>query len=170
MLREVHKGGKRRDVALIEVLANTGLRVGELADLTLEDVEISERKGMVTVRSGKAAKYRQVPLNSDARRAVSSYLVVRPQSTETYLLLGQRDEPLTPSGIWRVVKKYGQRAGLDTSPHTLRHTFGTRLVRSGTDLVTVAAMMGHESLDTTAIYSQPTAEDMAEAVEKLEAI
>jgi site-specific recombinase XerD len=168
LLREVHKSGKMRDAAIIETLANTGLRVGELAELTLADVEISERKGMVTVRSGKGVKYRQVPLNADARRAISGYLQARPQSAETSLFLGQRDEPLTPSAVWRVVKKYGQRAGLTISPHTLRHTFGTRLVRtSGIDLVTVAAMMGHESLDTTAIYSQPTAEDMANAVEKL---
>ena len=62
----------------------------------------------------------------------------------------------------------GQHAGLEISPHTLRHTFGTRLVRGkGIDLVTVAAMMGHESLETTAIYTQPSEEDMAEAVETL---
>lgn len=171
LLREVHKSGKVRDAAIIETLANTGLRVGELGKLTLADVEISERRGMVTVRSGKGAKYRQVPLNSDARRAISSYLQVRPQSAETTLFLGQRDEPLTPSAIWRVVKKYGQRAGLHISPHTLRHTFGTQLVRtSGIDLVTVAAMMGHESLDTTALYTQPTQEDMADAVESLNAM
>jgi integrase/recombinase XerC len=168
LLREAHKSGKARDIAIIETLANTGLRVGELAKLTVADAEISERKGTVTVRSGKGAKYRQVPLNGDARRAISSYLQVRSHSAESGLFLGQRDEPLTPSAIWRVVKKYGQRAGLSISPHTLRHTFGTRLVRAGgIDLVTVAAMMGHESLDTTAIYTQPTAEDMAEAVETL---
>jgi site-specific recombinase XerD len=170
LLREAHKGGVARDIALIETLANTGLRVGELAALTLDDAEISERKGMVTVRAGKGAKYRQVPLNADARRAISAYLHMRPQSAETCLFLGQRDETLTPSAIWRVVRKYGQRAGLEISPHTLRHTFGTRLVRSGIDLVTVAAMMGHESLDTTALYTQPTREDMAEAVESLNAM
>ena len=62
----------------------------------------------------------------------------------------------------------GQRVGLDISPHTLRHTFGTRLVRrKGEDLVAVAATMGHESLDTTAIYTQHSEEDMAEAVENV---
>lgn len=168
LLREVHKGGNARDIAIVEVLANTGLRVGELAKLTLADVALSERKGTVTVRAGKGAKYRQVPLNADARRALANYLQVRPRSAEARLFLGQRDEALTPSGIWRVVKKYGQRAGVELSPHTLRHTFGTRLVREkGVDLVTVAAMMGHESLDTTAIYTRPSQEDMAEAAEKL---
>ena len=78
---------------------------------------------------------------------------------------------LTSSAIWRLVKRYGRHAGLEISVHTLRHTFGTRLLRSqAVDLVTVAAMMGHESLDTTAIYTRPSEEDMAEAVEKLGAM
>ena len=168
LLREVHKRGIPRDVALLELLVNTGLRAGEVAQLVVEDIALSARKGKVTVRSGKGAKYRQVPLNADARRALNEYLTVRPETGSEALFVGQRGNGLTPSAIWRLVKQYGQHAGLDISPHTLRHTFGTRLVRrKGVDLVTVAAMMGHESLDTTAIYTQPTEEDMAEAVDKL---
>jgi site-specific recombinase XerD len=168
LLREVHKGGEKRDVAIVEVLANTGIRVGELANLTLGDIELSPRKGLVTVRSGKGAKYRQVPLNVDARRALEEYLPLRPSGAGQHLLISQRGSGLTPSAIWRVVKQYGQRAGLDISPHTLRHTFGTRLARSkDVDLVTVATMMGHESLDTTALYTRPSEEDMANAVETL---
>ena len=168
LLREVHKRGIPRDIALVELLANTGLRVGEAAQLTPEDIALSTRKGKVTVRSGKGAKYRQVPLTADARRALEEYLAVRPQTGTPAFFIGQRGNGLSPSAIWRVVKQYGQRAGLEISPHTLRHTFGTRLVRrKGIDLVTVAAMMGHESLDTTALYTQPSEEDMAEAVETL---
>ena len=168
LLREVHKSGNKRDIAIIEVLANTGLRVGELVSLAMEDVELSERKGQVTVRSGKGAKYRQVPLNADARRALYGYLEVRPQGVTDYFFVGQRGIGLTPSAIWRLVKRYGQGAGLEISPHTLRHTFGTRLVReNGVDLVSVASMMGHESLDTTAVYTQPSEEDMATATEGL---
>jgi site-specific recombinase XerD len=168
LLREVHKRGLPRDIALVELLTNTGLRAGEAAQLTMADIELSPRKGKVTVRSGKGAKYRQVPLNADARRALEDYLAVRPQTGRQAFFVGQRGNGLTPSGIWRVVKQYGQRAGLEISPHTLRHTFGTRLVRGKeVDLVTVAAMMGHESLDTTAIYTRPSEEDMAAAVETL---
>jgi len=168
LLREVHKSGNKRDIAIVEVLANTGLRVGELAGLAEEDIKLSERKGQVTVRSGKGAKYRQVPLNADARRALYAYLDVRPVGEAGCFFVGQRGNSLTPSAIWRMVKKYGHRAGLEISPHTLRHTFGTRLVReNGVDLVSVATMMGHESLDTTAVYTQPSEEDMAEATERL---
>jgi site-specific recombinase XerD len=168
VMREVQKSGKVRDIAIMEVLANTGIRVGELTRLALADIEMSPRKGMLTVRSGKGAKYRRVPLNADARRALEVYLETRPKGTESDLFLGQRGGGLTSSAVWRVVKKYGERAGVELSPHTLRHTFGTRLVRSGeVDLVTVSAMMGHESLDTTAIYTHPTEDDMAEAAETL---
>ena len=168
VMREVHKGGKARDIAIIEVLANTGIRVGELTRLTLDDIEISPRKGMLTVRSGKGAKYRRVPLNADARRALEAYLEARPKDEEETLFLGQRGGGLSSSAVWRVVKKYGERTGVELSPHTLRHTFGTRLVRrKGVDLVTVAAMMGHESLDTTAMYTRPSEHDMAEAAETL---
>ena len=168
LLREVHKRGVKRDIAIVEVLANTGLRVGELASLTLDDIELSARKGRVTVRSGKGAKYRQVPLNLDARRALEGYLSVRPSGAGEPVFIGQRGGGLTPSAICRLVKRYGERAGLAIAPHTLRHTFGRRLARSkGVDLLTVATMMGHESLDTTAIYARPSEEDMAEAVEKL---
>jgi integrase/recombinase XerC len=168
VLREVHKRGLPRDIALVELLANTGLRAGEAAQLGLEDIALSARKGKVTVRSGKGSKYRQVPLNADARRALEEYLAVRPQGEGQALFIGQRGNGLSPSAIWRVVKQYGRHAGLEISPHTLRHTFGTRLVRGGeVDLVTVAAMMGHESLDTTALYTQPSEQDMAEAVETL---
>ena len=168
VIREVHKGAKARDAAIMEVLANTGIRVGELTRLTLEDIEISPRKGMLTVRSGKGAKYRRVPLNADARRALEAYLETRPKNESGILFLGQRGGGLSSSAVWRVVIKYGERAGVELSPHTLRHTFGTRLVRrKGVDLVTVAAMMGHESLDTTAMYTRPSEDDMAEAAETL---
>ena len=168
LLREVHKRAEPRDVAIVELLANTGLRVGELAKLTLGDLELSERKGKLIVRSGKGAKYREVPLNADARRALREHLGFWKEEGDRPLFIGQRGNALTPSAIWRVVKQYGEWAGLTISPHTLRHTFGTRLVRTkGVDLVTVATMMGHESLDTTAIYTQPSEEDMTEAVETL---
>lgn len=168
LLREVHKSGNKRDIAIVEVLANTGLRVGELVSLAMEDIDLSERKGQVTVRSGKGTKYRQVPLNADARRSLHDYLEIRPEGVTDSFFVGQRGSRLSASAIWRVVKKYGQQAGLEISPHILRHTFGTRLLRDeNVDLVTVASMMGHESLDTTVVYTKPSEEDMAEATERL---
>lgn len=165
--RKVHAGGNKRDIAIFELLANTGVRVGELCALELDDVEISERKGSITVRQGKGGKFRTVPLNKDARSALRDYLEARPASASRKVFLGERG-PLTPSGVFRILKKYALQAGLpDVSPHTLRHTFAKRLLDAGEDLVEVARLLGHANINTTAVYTQPTEEDMQRAVEKL---
>lgn len=168
LLRVVYKGGNKRDIAIIELMVGAGLRIGEVADLTLSDVEVSERKGVVTVRQGKGCKYRQVPLNNDIRRAVKDYLEVRQDSGKA-LFASQKGNGLTSNGIWKTIKKYGEQAGLDDlTPHALRHTFGTRLIRKyGVDIVTTAALMGHANVSTTAIYTKPNQQDLVDAVEKL---
>jgi site-specific recombinase XerD len=150
------------------VLKNTGLRVSELCALRLGDLTLSERKGQLVVRAGKGGKYRVVPLNLDARKALSAYLAVRPTVADDHLFIGQRDEPLTPSGVWEIVVNLAQRAGLpDVSPHVLRHTFGKQALDAGESLVTVATLMGHARLETTALYTQPSQADLERAVEKL---
>ena len=170
LLREVEQDGNKRDLAMLQVLRHTGIRVGELTALRLADVAISERKGQLVVRSGKGSKYRVVPLNADARKAISDYLAVRPKSTSDRLFLGRRSEGLSPRAIEKTVLKYAQHAGLeDITPHTLRHTFGKSALDAGVDLVTVSRLMGHERLETTAIYTTPSAQDLEKAVEKLEA-
>jgi site-specific recombinase XerD len=170
LIREVERSGNRRDLAVLQTLRHTGIRVGELTALRLADVEISERKGQLVVRFGKGSKYRVVPLNADARKALSDYLAVRPKSTSDALFLGRRSEGLSPRAVEKTVLKYAQHAGLeDVSPHTLRHTFGKQALDAGVDLVTVSRLMGHERLETTAIYTTPSAQDLEKAVEKLEA-
>jgi integrase/recombinase XerD len=101
------------------------LREGELAAPTLRDISISERKNSVTFRSGKGSKYRVVPLNLDARRALEAYLLVRPEVADVHVFISQRGEQIKPQAIENIVQKYARRAGLEgVSPHTLRHTFG----------------------------------------------
>jgi integrase/recombinase XerD len=170
LIREVEQGGNKRDLAVLQVLRHTGIRVGELVALRLADVTLSERKGQLVVRSGKGSKYRGVPLNADARKALSDYLAVRPKSASDRLFLGRRSEGLSPRAVEKMVFKYAQQARLDNvSPHTLRHTFGKSALDAGVDLVTVSRLLGHERLETTAIYTTPSAQDLERAVEKLEA-
>jgi site-specific recombinase XerD len=162
----VHQG--KRNLAVIQMLRQTGLRVGELVALTKDDVEISERKGSLTVRSGKGGKFRVVPVNVEARQALSDYLEVRPVITSDRVLVGQRG-PVTEDAVRKIVAKYAKRAGPeDVTPHTLRHSFGKAALDAGADLVTVAALLGHERLETTAIHTQPSHQDLVAAVEKLE--
>lgn len=168
LIRMAEHSKNKRDLAILQLLRHTGIRVGELAALRLSDIEISERKGTLTVRQGKGGKFRQIPLNVDVRRALESYLDVRPETVDDHLFIGQRGEGLKPQAVENVVKKYARRAGLvDVTPHTLRHSFGKGLLAAGVDLVTVAALLGHERLETTAIYTQPSARDLERAVERL---
>ena len=174
IMRKAHQAGNKRDIALLELLAATGLRASEVAGLKVRDLELNERSGWVTVR-GKGRKQRRVPMNARARRALREYLEERghpPAGSETAggsLFLTQKHTAMTPYAVWYTVKKYAKAAGIENvSPHTFRHTVATRLVRDpAVDLVTAATFLGHSRLDTTARYSQPSEEDLAEAAERL---
>ena len=171
LIRYAERQGNKRNLAILQVLRHTGLRVSELCNLTLRDITLTERKGQVIVRSGKGSKYRVVPLNLDARKALGAYLAVRPKVVEAdAIFIGQREEGLRPTGVYDIVVNYARGAGLENvSPHILRHTFGKHTLDAGENLVTVAALMGHARLDTTAIYTQPSERDLQKAVERLEA-
>lgn len=164
--RAFYKSGNKRDIAIYEVLANTGLRVSELCSLKLGDIQISERKGKLVVRFGKGQKYREVPLNSNARKALADYLELRADEKSEYVFLGERG-PLTPSGVFRILQKYANEAGVKVSPHQLRHTFARRLLRAGADIVTVQQLLGHSNLNTTAIYLRAGYSEQESAVEKI---
>lgn len=165
--REFHKGGNKRDIAIFELLYNTGVRVSELCNIELDDIELGERKGTLTIRAGKGDKFRSIPLNSAVRQAVNNYLDVRPLSNNNKLLLGQRGN-IKREAVFRVLKQYADRAGIpEVSPHVLRHQFCKELLNNGANIVTVASLAGHSNINTTAIYTQPTEEEKALALEML---
>jgi site-specific recombinase XerD len=169
LIREAEKEQNKRNLAVVLTLRHTGIRVGELCNLRLADISISERKGSLVVRSGKGDKDRTVPLNNDVRQAIEFYKEARPQVADDHLFIGQRGEPLQPDAVQLIVRKYARRAGLDgVTPHTLRHSFAKHVLDAGEDLATVSRLLGHERLETTAIYTQPNARDLEEAVRRLE--
>jgi len=169
LLSAVQEEGNPRDKALIKLLLHTGLRVSEVSDLRLSDIEISDQKGQLTVRDGKGGKRRVVPLNGDVRKALTAYLEVRPDAPHDYLLVGKQKGPLKPWGIQYIAKKYACLAGLDkVTPHILRHTFGKNLVSAGVSLDEVATLLGHKSLNTARMYRTPSGTDLTQALEKSE--
>ena len=167
LVRRAQQSGNQLHIAVITVLVNTGLRVSELCRVELRDIEMSARKGGLSVL-GKGEKRREIPLNAETRRALREYLAVRPTTDSLQVFVGQRG-PLTESGVWRIVGKYARQAGLENvSPHVLRHTFATRLLReAGTDLVTVADLLGHADVRTTTRYTRSNRADQERAVESL---
>lgn len=181
ILRQARLSGNKRDAALLELLAATGLRASEVARLTVGDMELKERSGWVTVGIGKGRKRRRVPIHAKARRALWEYLEERgfapgiplphppADRSDEPLFLSQKNGGISPYAVWYTVKKYARLAEVEgVSPHTFRHTVATRLVRDpAVDLVTAATFLGHSRLDTTVRYSRPNEEDLSAASERL---
>jgi len=176
LLRAAERGalagtaGGVRDRAVVTMLLFTGLRIGELAALNRDDVAISARKGVVTVRRGKGERYRQVPLNAEARDTLHAWLDKRnalPGSDGPALFLSLKGQRLSTRAIDLTVRQLAQQADLDASAHTLRHTCLTRLVRAGNDIVLVAELAGHSRLETTRRYSLPSDADRQTAMDAL---
>ena len=164
LLRQVERYGSKRDMAIIKVLLNTGLRVSELCSIKWSDINISDRKGKLRVNAGKGGKYREVPLNQDARNAFVDIGYKTEADSEVLVFNGQRG-PLSPRGIQLMLKRLNILEGI--SPHQLRHSFCKNLVDAGVSLEKVAYLAGHERLDTTKLYCQPSFTDLELAVERI---
>ena len=163
--RAVERGGQVRDIAIVTLLLNTGLRLQELCALTWRDVQVTARKGLVAVTHGKGGKPRQLPLNAEARRVLVVLGYEAHAGSSAPVFMGQRGG-LTPSGVQRLLRTYAHTAHLEAlSPHRLRHTFCKSLINAGVGLEKVAALAGHESLETTRRYCTPSLRDLEHAVE-----
>lgn len=169
LLQKAKERGKPRDFAVISLLLNTGLRLSEICNLQLQDiVQLCEGKGSIRVGEGQGEKERIIPLNTAARQALLAYLDSRPAAHHCYVFIGQRGEPLQQGGVQRLVGEYARRADLEKcTPYTLRHSFAKNLVDTGVPLDRVAALLGHENLNTVQIYTTPSAHDLVEAVERV---
>ena len=169
LLRAVERSGIKRDLAIVSTLYHTGLRVQELCQLRLADVELSERKGSLIVRAGKGGKYRVIPLNADVRTAIGDYLAVRPKALDDQLFLSQRLKGLKPRMVEYLAGNHARLAGLEgVTPHTLRHSFCKHALDAGVNLVEVSKLAGHRRLETTAIYTTPSYQDLEKSVSRLE--
>jgi integrase/recombinase XerC len=157
-----------RDKAMLEVLYSSGIRVSELVELEMADMDLTE--GVLRVK-GKGRKERLTPIGSQAIRAVQRYFELRSidmrsqqGSHGTRVFLNKHGEPLSTRSVRRKLDKYLVSAGLDPgiSPHTLRHSFATHLLNNGADLRSVQELLGHQSLSTTQIYTHLTTSRMKE--------
>ena len=146
-----------RDKAMLELLYATGIRVTELIDLNISDVNLSA--GVIRCQSRN--KERFIPMYSAAVKALSDYItLVRPQMIllpdEQSLFVNVSGERMSRQGFWKIVKHYQKKAGIekDITPHTLRHSFAAHLLENGADIHAIQEMLGHADISSTHMYSQ----------------
>lgn len=148
-----------RDRALLELLYATGIRVTELVSLNVSDVNLAS--GSVRIIRGKGKEERIIPAHDRAIAALRDYLEkgrlpLMKDREEQSLFLNHRGQRLTRQGLWLIIKRYVQEAGIkgQVTPHTLRHSFATHLLNGGADLRHVQKLLGHANISTTQVYTQ----------------
>jgi site-specific recombinase XerD len=162
-----------RDLAIIDLLLASGLRVSELSKLNREDIDSDTRE--FTVR-GKGNKDRLVFVTKNCMNTISNYLSARSDNLQPLFIQYSRFSEasrdgdyrrLTPRSIQRLLAKYGKHAGIKTnvSPHKLRHTYATRLLTNGADIRSVQMLLGHSDISTTQIYTHLTDKELRSAYE-----
>lgn len=153
-----------RDAAILELFYSSGLRISELAALTLQDVSLGE--STVRVR-GKGSKVRLAPLGAKAREKINAWLAIRNdwKPKQPVLFINKRGARMGRTSVWTIVKQAVRAAGVrgDITPHTLRHTFATHLLDGGADLRAVQEMLGHSDISTTQIYTHVSTDRLAKA-------
>ena len=162
----------KRDRAMLELLYATGMRVTELVSLDMENLNLDPRSPFVRC-IGKGAKERSIPIHDHALEAVNGYLedgrpmMVR-NHEEPALFVNRRGERLTRQGFWLILKGYAKSANLGdgVTPHTLRHSFATHMLRGGMPLRNVQEMLGHANISTTQVYTHLTSDHVREVYER----
>ena len=156
---------ENRDKAMIEMLYATGMRISELVNLKMTDVDM---KRCVVKVFGKGSKERLVPFGETALDSLKSYLNDREQSSSKEIFLSNRGKKMTRVAFWQRVKVYLIRENLKNSisPHTLRHAFATHLLNRGADLRSVQLLLGHSDLSTTQIYTHIAKQRLSDVLKK----
>jgi integrase/recombinase XerD len=162
----------KRDRAMLELLYATGMRVTELVSLDMNNLHLDPRSPFVRC-VGKGAKERSIPIHDHALEALNGYLeegrplLVRDRN-EAALFVNRRGERLTRQGFWLILKGYAKSANLgkEVTPHTLRHSFATHMLRGGMPLRNVQEMLGHANISTTQVYTHLTSDHVREVYER----
>lgn len=172
MLRGAERLDSPRDRAILRTLYYSGVRSAELVDLDVDDVPTTARTGKVIVRAGKGrhgGKPRTVPTAPELRTGLVEWKQARADwpgaATNPALFLNRYGERISTRSVDELVAEFGRTIGIEElSPHVLRHSFATHMLRNGADIVLVSELLGHASLNATRVYTKPTEEDRQRAV------
>lgn len=160
-----------RDKAILEVLYATGIRVSELIEADLEDINM--RMGFITC-DGEQSKARIVPLGRPARAALENYIyearnaLVKENTEEKALFVNYYGSRITRQGLWKVLKEYGEKAGIEKklTPNIMRNSFAVHMLQNGADLKSLQELMGHEDISATQAYLSVTKNRIKDVYDK----
>jgi site-specific recombinase XerD len=160
-----HEISSSRDRAWFALMVRAGLRVGEVVTLKTSDI-LNQAEGERPARlrvCGKGRKERVVLLSADAYAVLAKWLAERGESQEAQIFLNERGQPLSANGIEWLLHRYGSQAGIDLTPHQLRHTFARQLTEAGMPITSLGKLMGHSQISTTQIYTAGADPQLAQA-------
>ncbi|MDK2801285.1 MAG: hypothetical protein PWP27_1835 [Clostridiales bacterium] len=167
--RYVYRSQKDLWIIVFELLSKTGVRVSELINIRLADITINERSGNLRV-IGKNQKERNIPLHLDVRKAITAYMEVRDRMSisSDFLLISERKRPFTRSGIFKMLKRWENDTNIKIHPHMFRHHFAIQVLNTpNADINTVQYLLGHESIESSAIYLKVRQEDLEKSINAL---
>jgi integrase/recombinase XerC len=167
--RYVYRSQKELWIVVFELLSKTGVRVSELINIRLADITINERSGNLRV-IGKNQKERNIPLHLDVRKTITAYMEVRDRMSisSDYLLISERKRPFTRSGIFKMLKRWENDTNIKIHPHIFRHHFAIQVLNTpNADINTVQYLLGHESIESSAIYLKVRQEDLEKSINAL---
>lgn len=164
---------KKRDRALFMLMLRCGLRVDEVANLSLDAIDYENSQ--IVVRGGKGAKDRATYISNDAAEALAAYLQIRQSTQERKVFLVEKGihkgKPISVRGIQKRIEYYSKKSGVSISCHNLRHTMATQLLNAGADVVTIQELLGHSKIEQTMRYSKlsnmKTQHDYYKAMDKV---
>ena len=162
---DASKDIEQRDNAMIEMLYATGMRISELVNLKITDIDMN--RSVIKVM-GKGSKERLIPFGESASEALFNYLKIRKDSSSKEVFISNRGRKITRVAFWQRIKVYLLRENLkiSISPHTLRHAFATHLLNRGADLRSVQLLLGHSDLSTTQIYTHIAKQRLGDVLKK----
>ena len=162
---DASKDIEQRDKAMIEMLYATGMRISELVNLKITDIDMN--RSVIKVM-GKGSKERLIPFGESASEALFNYLKIRKDSSSKEVFISNRGRKITRVAFWQRIKVYLLRENLkdSISPHTLRHAFATHLLNRGADLRSVQLLLGHSDLSTTQIYTHIAKQRLGDVLKK----
>jgi len=157
-----------RDKAILEIIYSSGLRVSEVINIKVSDINFEA--GFITVK-GKGSKERVVPVNETTLQTIKAYInELRPsilkRRNSDILFLAKGGKQMTRQRVWQLIKRYSKGLSMEVSPHTLRHCFASHLLDGGADLKALQKMLGHTDISTTQIYTRVTPERLKRIIKQ----